>query len=117
MSSDLDAAAQAQLARGQRLVELLKQDVYEPKPVAEQIIVIYAGTQGLIDDVRVEDVKEFEKNLIEWMRQNRSGLLDDLKAKAELTQEIDQSLKAAIREFKQSVFFEKLGRKPVEKKS
>jgi F-type H+-transporting ATPase subunit alpha len=115
--SDLDAAAQAQLARGQRLVELLKQGVYEPRPVNEQIVVIYAGTQGLIDDVRVDDIRDFEKSLVEWMRQNRSGLLDDLKSKAELTQEIDQALKTAIREFKQSVFFEKLGRKPVEKKS
>jgi F-type H+-transporting ATPase subunit alpha len=115
--SDLDAAAQAQLARGQRLVELLKQNVYEPMPVEEQTAVIYAGTQGLLDDVAAEDVKEFEKNLLEWLRSNRAEMLEELKAKAELTTEVDQKLKAAIREFKQSVFFEKMGKKPVGKKS
>jgi F-type H+-transporting ATPase subunit alpha len=115
--SDLDAAAQAQLARGQRLVELLKQDVYEPMPVQEQVAVVYAGTQGLLDDVRTEDVKEFEKSLLEWLQKNRAELMEELKAKAELTAEIDQKLKAAIREFKQSVFFEKMGKKPVEKKA
>ncbi len=115
--SDLDAAAQAQLARGQRLVELLKQDVYEPVPVQEQTAVIYAGTQSLLDDVRAEDVKEFEKSLLEWLRKNRAEILDELKEKAELTTEIDQKLKAAIREFKQSVFFDKMGKSPPDAKS
>ncbi len=115
--SDLDAAAQAQLARGQRLVELLKQDIYVPVPVQEQVVVIYAGTHGILDDVRVEDVKEFEKTLLEWLRENRAELLEELKSKAELTSEMEQKLKTTLREFKQSVFFEKLGREPVGKKS
>jgi len=115
--SDLDPAAQAQLARGARLVELLKQDIYEPMPVSNQTVVIYAGTQGLIDDVRIEDIHDFEVNLLEWLKENRKELMTELKEKAELTPEIDQTIKAAIREFKQSMFFEKLGRKPVEKKS
>jgi F-type H+-transporting ATPase subunit alpha len=114
--SDLDAAAQAQLARGQRLVELLKQGVYVPVPVHEQVAVIYAGTQGLLDDVRVEDVKDFEKSMLEWLRKNRTEFMQELKEKAELTPEIDQGLKTAIREFKQSVFFGTLGKKPVERK-
>ncbi len=114
--SDLDAAAQALLARGQRLVELLKQDVYVPMPVNEQIAVVYAGTQGLLDNVRIEDIRLFEVNMLEWLRKNRAELLEELRVKGELTAEIDQKLKTAIREFKQSVFFDKMGRKPVEKK-
>ena len=114
--SDLDAAAQAQLARGQRLVELLKQDVYVPMPVQEQVAVIYAGTQGLLDDVSVEEIEEFEENLLEWLRKNREDLLGELRSKAELTPEIDLNLKTAIREFKQAVFFDKLGHKPLKKK-
>lgn len=114
--SELDATAQAQLARGQRLVELLKQGVNVPVPVHEQIVVIYAGTQGLLDDVRAGEIREFETALLDWLRQNRTDLLDEIRTTAELTPEIDQRLKATIREFKQSVFFEKLGHKPVEKK-
>ena len=64
--SDLDKATQAQLNRGRRLVELLKQDQYVPLPVAKQVLSVYAGTTGMIDDIPVEDVRRFEAELFRY---------------------------------------------------
>ena len=78
--SELDAISSAQLERGYRLVELLKQPLNSPMPVEEQVLVIYAGTKGHLDDVAVADVKRFESELIEYVRSTHSGLLSDLKS-------------------------------------
>src|SRR6476659_4511774 len=72
--SDLDPAARAQLARGSRLVELLKQRQYTPYPMEEQVISIFAGTSGLIDDLPVEDVRRFESELLEHLRRKARTL-------------------------------------------
>src|SRR6056297_2981915 len=77
--SELDAISSAQLERGYRLVELLKQPLNSPMPVEEQVLVIYAGTKGHLDDVVVTDVKRFEGELIEYVRSTHSGLLADIK--------------------------------------
>ncbi len=77
--SELDAVSKAQLERGYRLVELLKQPLNSPMPVEEQVVVIYAGTNGYLDDVPVADVKRFETELLEFMRSGHGSLLDAVK--------------------------------------
>src|SRR6188472_893890 len=77
--SELDAVSAAQLARGYRLVELLKQPLNSPMPVEEQVVSIYAGTRGYIDDIAVPDVKRFETELLEFFRSRHGSLLDDIK--------------------------------------
>ncbi len=98
--SDLDAATQALLARGARLTELLKQPQYSPLTNAEQVIVIYAGTKGFLDNVDVKDVGRFEAGLLTHLRQNNADLLEDItnndrKVKGEL----EDSIKAAVEAF------------------
>ena len=77
--SELDAVSQAQLDRGVRLTELLKQGLNTPMPVQEQVVVIYAGTRGYLDPVPVSDVRRFETGLLEWFRTRHSDLLDGVK--------------------------------------
>src|SRR5699024_1162014 len=76
--SDLDAATQRLLNRGARLTELLKQPQYSPLTNAEQVCVIYAGTQGYLDDMKLSDVGAFEKALLSELRTSRQDLLDDI---------------------------------------
>ncbi len=78
--SELDAVSAAQLARGYRLVELLKQPLNNPMPVEEQVVAIFAGTRGYIDDVPVGDVKRFESELLDFFRSRHGSLLDSLKS-------------------------------------
>ena len=82
--SELDAVSAAQLGRGYRLVELLKQGVNTPMPVEEQVIVLYAGTNGLVDAVPVEDVERYEAELLEWMRSHHAGLLESIRSSGEM---------------------------------
>jgi F-type H+-transporting ATPase subunit alpha len=93
--SELDSISKAQLERGYRLVELLKQPLNSPMPVEQQVLVIYAGTKGHLDDVAVADVKRFEAELIEYVSSTHSGLLADLK-----TSGIPDGLDDAIVSFK-----------------
>jgi F-type H+/Na+-transporting ATPase subunit alpha len=94
--SELDAVSKAQLERGYRLVELLKQPLNSPMPVEEQVVVIYAGTNGYADDVRVADVKRFERELLEFMRTRHGSLLEELKAG-----NVPDDLKDAVEAFKE----------------
>ncbi|HEY8380072.1 MAG TPA: F0F1 ATP synthase subunit alpha [Nannocystis sp.] len=101
-ASDLDKATRDTLARGERLTELLKQDQYQPLPVALQVVSIYAGTRGHLDDLEVGEVRDFERKLHAWMKDRRADVLDFvLKAssKAELG-ELDGKLEDAIKTFK-----------------
>jgi F-type H+-transporting ATPase subunit alpha len=77
--SELDAISKAQLERGYRLVELLKQPLNSPMPVEEQVVVVFAGTKGYLDSLPVGDVRRFEKELLEHMRRSHSGLLADMR--------------------------------------
>jgi F-type H+-transporting ATPase subunit alpha len=77
--SELDAVSKAQLERGYRLVEILKQPLNSPMPVEEQVVAIFAGTRGHLDDVPVEDVKRFESELIEFARTRYGSLLDEIR--------------------------------------
>src|SRR5881296_1303799 len=94
--SDLDKATQEQLTRGERMVELLKQGQYAPVPVERQVAIIYAGTQGYLDDLPTTDVRDFETGLYEFLDKNYADLMHDLKAKYELTDAIEAKLKKAI---------------------
>ncbi len=78
LGTELDASTQKQLDRGERLYEILKQKQYEPMLVEEQVAIIYAGTQGFLDKVAVEDVKEFEAEFIKYMRDSHSDLLEEI---------------------------------------
>jgi F-type H+-transporting ATPase subunit alpha len=98
--SELDASSQAQLERGRRVVEVLKQPQYDPVPVAEQVVAIYAVTTGLMDEVAVPKVREFELALREWFRARHAGLLRTIADTGELPPAAE--LDAAITAFKLS---------------
>jgi F-type H+-transporting ATPase subunit alpha len=98
--SDLDKSSQAQLARGQRMVELLKQDQYVPMTVEKQVLVLYAGANGLIDDVPVEAVRRFESELIAFMERRHPEVLSTIREKKIIDDAFKPQLEAAIKEFK-----------------
>jgi len=105
--SDLDKATQAQLARGQRLTELLKQNQYSPLPFSKQILMIFAGTNGFIDDLAVEEIRDFEKGLYEYADTMNPGLLDEMMQKKVLDDQLKAGMKKLIREFKERFAAEK----------
>jgi len=98
--SDLDKATQEQLTRGARMVELLKQGQYQPLSVERQVAIVYAGTQGYLDDLDVADVRDFEEGLYASLDKNFADVLHDLRAKYEMTDSIEGRLKAAIVAYK-----------------
>jgi len=98
--SDLDKATQEQLTRGERMVELLKQGQYAPVSVERQVAIIYAGTQGYLDDIPTDRVRDFETGLYEFLDKSYADVMHDLKAKYELTDPIEAKLKKAIAEWK-----------------
>lgn len=98
--SDLDKATLAQLNRGQRMVELLKQDQYKPMPVEQQILVIFAGTNGYVDDVPVSAVRRFEQELLRFVTSKYADLLKDIATRKQLDEDLRARCKAAIEEFK-----------------
>ena len=100
--SDLDKATLAQLNRGQRMVELLKQDQYSPLPVEQQILVIFAGTNGFVDEVPVTAVKKFEQELLRFAVSKHQALLDDIKSKKQIDDDLKARIKSAIEEFKKT---------------
>ena len=99
--SDLDKATKAKLERGARLVELLKQPQYRPMPALEQVASIYAATNGYLDDVPVEKVRDFEDAFLSFMRDTKKDILDTIRDKKVLTDELKASMNSAIEQFKQ----------------
>ncbi|HXG92956.1 MAG TPA: F0F1 ATP synthase subunit alpha [Blastocatellia bacterium] len=99
--SDLDKATQAQLNRGARLTELLKQPQYSPMPLEQQVVSIWAGTNGFVDDIPLEDVKKFEQGLLSFVENARSGLLEKLRERQKIDDEIESEMRAAVTEFKE----------------
>jgi F-type H+/Na+-transporting ATPase subunit alpha len=98
--SDLDAASKAQLARGSRLVELLKQGQYSPFSVENEIVSIWAGTTGKLDDVPVEDIRRFEGELIDYLNREKTGLVDSIRETKDLSDDAVSSLEDAVDAFK-----------------
>jgi F-type H+-transporting ATPase subunit alpha len=98
--SDLDKATQAQLARGQRLTEILKQPQYAPVDVEKQVLIIWAATNGFTDDIPVEQLRRFESDLLRFVENSHPGLLRSIAEKKNLTDEIKSDLKQALSDFK-----------------
>ena len=99
--SDLDAATQAQLHRGERLVELLKQGQYKPLSATQQIISIFSGVRGLVDDIKVNDIVRFEAGLLNFIEDKHKDIMDTLDKEKKLTDETEEKLKAAIAAYKE----------------
>jgi F-type H+-transporting ATPase subunit alpha len=98
--SDLDATTKARLDRGQRIVELFKQKQYNPIPVEEQVAVMWAMQNSYLDPIPVERVKEFQTKLQDYLQTRKEGLLQSIRDKKQLDEDIEAQLKAALEEFK-----------------
>jgi len=98
--SELDKSALAQIARGQRMIELLKQDEHKPMPLEKQVVIIFAGTSGYLDDVPVESIRKFEENFLKFVESMRPGIYQGIREKKELTDDIKKQLIEAIDTFK-----------------
>ena len=103
--SELDKTTQAQLARGARMVEMLKQEQYKPMPVADQVLSIFAGVNGFIDDVPVNKVREFEEGLLAYVKERHPQLREDIVAKKKIDDEFGGQLKQVITDYKQTKQF------------
>jgi len=101
--SELDKATQMQLARGVRMVELLKQGQYKPMPVADQVLSIYAGVNGFLDDVPVEKVLQFEADLLHYVQQNHQDMRKDIATVGKIDDKVGGKLKEIITTFKQKM--------------
>ena len=97
--SDLDAATQRLLNRGARLTELLKQSQFSPLKVEEQVVSIYAGTKGYLDDLEIKDIGRFEEDLLRFMRDEHSDILDTIRNEKEISDETGEKLKDAVSGF------------------
>ena len=98
--SDLDAATQAQLFRGERLVEILKQDQYKPFSVAEQVISIFSGVRGLLDNISVGDIKKFEVGLLNFVNEKHKDVIEGIEREKKLDEAMEEKLKALVEEYK-----------------
>ena len=98
--SDLDKATLAQIERGKRMVEILKQDQYVPLPVEDQVAIIFAGSQGHLDDIPVEALKRFEAEFYSFMKDKKADLRNELREKKAIDDTLKEKLNAAIAEFK-----------------
>jgi F-type H+/Na+-transporting ATPase subunit alpha len=99
--SDLDKATQAQLNRGQRLVELLKQGQFSPLPFSKQILIIFAGTSGFLDDLPVDQIRDFEMEMYRYVDTTNAGLLRSIMEKKILDEGLKQQMTSVLKEFKQ----------------
>ena len=102
--SDLDKASQDQLNRGKRWVEVLKQGQYSPIPVEKQVAILFAGGNGYLDDVAVEDVRRFETELYQFLDNAKPEVLTAIREKGALSDDIKNQLKSALKEFKEQRF-------------
>ncbi|MGD2165366.1 MAG: F0F1 ATP synthase subunit alpha [Anaerolineae bacterium] len=100
--SELDPATQRRIERGRRLTEILKQPQYEPVPLAEQVIIIYAGTEGYASEVPVDEMHEYEQSLLAHIRANYSQLVEEIGTEKVLTEEMEESLQQALADFNAS---------------
>ena len=97
--SDLDKATQQQLARGERTVEILKQNQYQPMAVENQVCVLYAVTQGYLDEVGVADLREWENGFHEFLSGQHSDIVDGIREASEVTDELTEALQNVIPEY------------------
>jgi F-type H+-transporting ATPase subunit alpha len=107
--SDLDKATQAQLARGERLTEILKQDQYQPMDVVRQVLIIFAGTQGFVDDLQVAEIRTFEKQLYHFVETAKGALVQRIANEKALSDDLRAQVLAVLKEFKEKYIAEKAG--------
>jgi len=100
--SDLDAASKAQLERGSRLVELLKQAQYQPFPMEEEVISVWCGTTGKMDDVPLEDIRRFEREFLDYLKRDHVGVIESIRSSADLSDDSVRLLEGAVATFKGS---------------
>ena len=100
--SDLDKATLARLGRGQRMMEILKQGQYEPMPVEEQVVVIYTGVNGYLDDIELDQINNFEEDFLKYMRFSHPEILKEIREIKQLSEDLIGRLKASIEEFKRA---------------
>jgi F-type H+-transporting ATPase subunit alpha len=100
--SDLDATTQKLLNRGSKLTELLKQKQYSPLTVAEQVITVFAGVRGYLDDVQLDQIKNFEKNILEKIKKEKNEIISTIQDTGKLEKETEESLIQIIQEYKKS---------------
>jgi F-type H+-transporting ATPase subunit alpha len=98
--SDLDKSTQQQLNRGYRLVEVLKQAQYRPMSAQNEIMILFAGARGYLDEWPADAVSEYEKQMLEFMESKHAGLLGEIKEKGDISDELEENLKKALDEFK-----------------
>jgi F-type H+-transporting ATPase subunit alpha len=98
-ASDLDRATQLQLIRGQRLTELLKQDLASPMNVTDQVISIFAGGQGVLDDLTNDQVKSFEEGLLQYVHKNYAEIPESIRTSKAISKETEAALQKAVREY------------------
>ena len=113
LGTELDAATQKQLDRGARLVELLKQPQFKPFPVEQEVMVIYAGTQGYLDDIPVARVQEFQNEFLGYIDASFPKLRDELASKKELSEAVEGQLKQALSEFKSKIWRPEGAKRPL----
>ncbi|MGV0607343.1 F0F1 ATP synthase subunit alpha [Mycolicibacterium sp. XJ1904] len=99
-ASDLDETSKAQLDRGARLVELLKQPQSSPMPVEEQVVAIFLGTRGHLDSVPVEDVQKFEREFLDHVKGSQEGILKEIRESKKLSEELEEKLEKVVNDFK-----------------
>jgi len=104
--SELDKTTQAQLTRGERMVELLKQGQYEPLTISKQVMIIYAGTNGFLDELPVSSVRKFELGFYKYMDERHNEIVREIEDKKVLSDELKRRLDEALNSFKEE--FKKL---------
>jgi F-type H+/Na+-transporting ATPase subunit alpha len=114
-ASDLDAATKRQLDRGARTVEVLKQPQYQPMPVEQQVMIIYAVTNGFLDDLSVGDVREWERGFHEYMAAQYPQVGDRLRKERVLSKEIEADLRRGIESYKASIGAGRAGARPADR--
>jgi F-type H+/Na+-transporting ATPase subunit alpha len=98
--SELDKASQQQLGRGKRLIEILKQPQYKPVPVEKQVVIVFAGTSGMLDDLAVEQIRPFEAELNRFLDSSQTALLQEIREKKALDDQVKAKLNTVLKEFK-----------------
>ena len=100
--SDLDASTQKLLNRGSKLTELLKQDQYSPMPVAQQVIAVFSGVKGFLDDVELSKIKITEKEIYEKVKEENSEIIDKINNTGKLEEEVEKQLTIIIENYKKN---------------
>ncbi len=98
--TELDKTTIQQLERGKRLVEILKQPQYKPLPQEEQVLVIFAGVKGLVDDIDIKDLERFQNELISFVKEHKPNILEQLRHDRSISDTLDTEMRCAIEEFK-----------------